>query len=180
MSLTPDDISALYEQHADLILRFLMRRTFDGQVAVDLLAETFAVAYEKRRKFRGEGEARGWLFGIAGNLLADYFRSGAAERRAVGRLGVVVPHVDDEELKRIEDLAETAELRAHVANAMRGLSEDQRAAVELRVVQERGYDEIAQQLGVSEQVARARVSRGLKALRDGMEITSLEEVMSNV
>lgn len=93
---------------------------------------------------------------------------------------MIVPRVDEDELQRIEDLAETAELRAQIAGAMRDLSEEQRAAVELRIVQEREYIEIAQRLGVSEQVVRARVSRGLKSLRDGIEIKSLEEVTSNV
>ena len=44
------------------------------------------------------------------------------------------------------------------------LPADQRRAVELRIVDEHGYDEVAAILGVSEQVVRARVSRGLRAL----------------
>ncbi len=180
MSLSPEEIAALYEQHAEILLRFLMRRTFEAQVAVDLLAETFALAYEHRTTFRGDSDARGWLFGISGNLLSDFFRSGRAERRAVERLGMTVPEVDDEELARIEDLAETAELRGAIAEAMRELSEEQRAAIDLRVVQERSYPDVARALGVSEQVARARVSRGLKKLRKSMEMTTLDEVTSNV
>ena len=49
-------------------------------------------------------------------------------------------------------------------DAMASLPEDQRRAVELRVVEEHGYSEVATILGVSEQTARARVSRGLRAL----------------
>jgi RNA polymerase sigma-70 factor (ECF subfamily) len=37
-------------------------------------------------------------------------------------------------------------------------------AVLQRVVAERGYDELAAELGVSQDVVRARVSRGLRAL----------------
>ena len=47
---------------------------------------------------------------------------------------------------------------------MAALPEDQRRAVELRVVDEYGYADVAGTLGVSEQMARARVSRGLRAL----------------
>ena len=47
---------------------------------------------------------------------------------------------------------------------MDALPEEQRRAVELRVVDEHGYDDVAGVLGVSEQTARARVSRGLRAL----------------
>jgi RNA polymerase sigma-70 factor (ECF subfamily) len=41
-------------------------------------------------------------------------------------------------------------------------------AIELRIVRELPYPEVAAELGVSEQTARARVSRGLRALRQAM------------
>ena len=57
---------------------------------------------------------------------------------------------------------------ARACGAARGchgsLPEDQRRAVELRVIDECGYADVAVKLGVSEQTARARVSRGLRAL----------------
>ena len=46
------------------------------------------------------------------------------------------------------------------------LSFDQREALELRIVKELPYPEVAIALGVSEQTARARVSRALRALRE--------------
>ncbi|MBI2691070.1 MAG: sigma-70 family RNA polymerase sigma factor [Solirubrobacterales bacterium] len=90
MQLTATDISALYESHSEAIWKSAMRRTFDAQASVDVVGETFAVAFEQRRRHRGtsEAEASSWLFGIATNLLKQYFRSGAIERRAMERLGV--------------------------------------------------------------------------------------------
>jgi RNA polymerase sigma-70 factor (ECF subfamily) len=55
------------------------------------------------------------------------------------------------------------------------LPQDQREAVRLRVLDERTYAEISQRLGVSEQTARARVSRGLRALRASPAIAQLVE-----
>jgi len=49
------------------------------------------------------------------------------------------------------------------------LNAGQRQAVQLRVVEERPYDEVALALGISEQTARARVSRGLRALTHALE-----------
>ena len=51
-----------------------------------------------------------------------------------------------------------------LADAMAALPSEQRRAVELRVIDECGYADVALRLGVSEQTARARVSRGLRAL----------------
>ena len=69
------------------------------------------------------------------------------------------------EYDRIEELAASRELREQVAEALAGLPSEQREVLRLRVVQERSYRELATTLGISEQTARARVSRALRALR---------------
>jgi RNA polymerase sigma-70 factor (ECF subfamily) len=180
--LTADEITALYEAHSRSILRFLMRRTLDAQVSIDLLSETYAVAYEKRKKFRGEGEAsaRSWLFGIANNLLQDYFRSGSTEQRAMRKIGMDHVEVLDHEIERIDELAGTSELRSAVAGALAELGEESRTALQLRVVDELPYPEVAGRMNVTEQVARARVSRGLKGLRARLEELELEGVPESV
>lgn len=182
MTLTGSDISALYERHANAVLRFMMRRTFDAQLSVDLVGETFAVAFEQRDKHRGKSDAEtlSWIFGIANNLLKLYFRSGAIERRAMEQLGVAPVEVSSEEMERIEALAGSAELRSAVRDALAELNTEQRQAVRLRVVDELSYPLVAERLEVSEDVARARVSRGLKKLRDRLEAVRLDEVMESV
>ena len=74
------------------------------------------------------------------------------------------PGLTDPEIERIEDLAGLSEVARPLADAMAALPSEQRRAVELRVVDECGYADVAHRLGVSEQTARARVSRGLRAL----------------
>lgn len=179
MPLNHEDISALYREHSPLLLRYLMRRTFDAQAAVELMAEAFAVAYEQRESCRQPEAAKAWVYGIADNLLREFFRSGRIERGAVERLGVVVPEVEQDDFARIEDLAGTAALRGVVAQALRDLSEEHRSALDLRVVQERSYEEVAQAMGVSEQAARARVSRALKKLKDVVADAAPDEVMEH-
>lgn len=181
MALTGTEISALYEAHSEAMLRFLMRRTFDAQLSVDIVGETFATAFEQRKRHRGktEAEAQAWLFGIASNLLKMYFRSGAIERRAMNRLAVESVTVPDDEIARIEALAGSAQLRGLVRDALAELSAEQRQAVRLRVVDELPYPLVAEKLEVSEAVARARVSRGLKKLRDRMEAAAFEEAIEN-
>ncbi len=125
-----------------------------------------ATALERRHQFRGSSaeEEQGWLYSIARSELSHYWRDGKVERIALARLGVPVPGLSDPEIERIEQLAGIAALAAELADAMAALPEEQRRAVELRVVEEHGYAEVATILGVSEQTARARVSRGLRAL----------------
>jgi RNA polymerase sigma-70 factor (ECF subfamily) len=169
-------LSALYEAHSVALLRFLGRRTADREIALDLLAETFAQAFVDRAKFRGssEEEALAWIFGIARHQLANYYRRGEIEQRAVERLGVERPDWHPEDLERVEELVSLAETRRAVAARLAELPEDHRRAVELRVVTEREYPEIAAELGIKESLVRARVSRGLRTLARALEPERVE------
>ncbi len=162
--LDPDRLAAAYARDARRLLVFFTRRTYDAQLAVDLVGETYARAFELRRRFRGDAHdddaLAGWVFGIARNVLNEAFRRGAAERRALRRAGVQPPGLHSEELARVEELATLGEMRSAVADALAELSAEQRDAVRLRVVEELDYAEVAGRLGISEPAARARVSRG--------------------
>lgn len=160
-----------YEANSQTLLVFFARRTLDSETAMDLTAETFAKALLSRKRFRGgsEDEARAWLYGIANHELSRYFRRGAAEQRAMRKLGMTREELDDEDLKRVDELAGISTLRGSVASVLGELSEAHREVLQLRVVEERDYDEVATELGISEVTARARVSRALKALAISLE-----------
>jgi RNA polymerase sigma factor (sigma-70 family) len=154
----------LYDRHAAVIHGFLARRTRDDSVALELTAETFAAAWLARSRFedRVGGSAAPWLFGIARHVLAQSVRRSAVERRARERLGVTAPidatHAAPDE-SALDGLDEDIEA------ALAELGEDQRRAVELRVLDELAYDEVGRRLGISAGAARVRVSRGLARLR---------------
>lgn len=166
MPLDANDISNLYRSHARDLLVFFTRRVYDPEIALDLVAETFAAAFAGRRSFRDEDptQAIRWIYGIANHQLAHYFRRGAVERRALAKLGVEVPVMTEHEYERIIELTGLDQLRGRVAAALDELPLDQRRAIELRIIEERPYREVSDEMGISEQVARARVSRGLRAL----------------
>ena len=163
--------SALYRRHARALLVYFTRRTYDVETALDLTAETFAQAFAARRRFRGgsDAEAHAWLFTIASRQLAGYLRRGYAQRTLVARLGIEVPAASPAETERILELAGLRSLRTVIAQELARLSTDQREALQLRVVDELSYAAVAQRLGISEQAARMRVSRGLNALAQAVE-----------
>jgi RNA polymerase sigma-70 factor, ECF subfamily len=158
--------ASFYDAYSDRVLVYFTRRVLNADTAFDLLSETFATALERRRQFRGSTteEEQGWLFAIARSELSHFWRDGLVERSALARIGVPVPALTDPEIERIEELAGIAGLAAQLADALLTLPAEQRLAVELRVVREFDYSDVAGRLGVSEQTARARVSRGLRSL----------------
>jgi RNA polymerase sigma-70 factor, ECF subfamily len=169
----PHAFRELYDRWADKLLAYFYRRTLDPEVAADLLAETFAVAFARRGRFRNVGRPGAtWLYGIAAKELAHWFRHQAVELRMVRRLAIEVPALDDESLARIEALADMDAHRSALAAALDRIGPGERDAVQLRVVDELGYAEIASALHCSESAARTRVHRGLAHLNRLLEVAS--------
>jgi RNA polymerase sigma-70 factor (ECF subfamily) len=169
----PRAFRRLYDRRADELLAYFYRRVFDPEVAADLLAETFAVAFAKRHRFRDRGvPGAAWLYGIASKELSHWFRHQQVERRALARLGVEVPRMDEESVALLEASADADGYRTGLAAALEQISAGERDAVQLRVVSELSYDEIATRLRCSEAAARTRVCRGLARLSELMEATA--------
>jgi RNA polymerase sigma factor (sigma-70 family) len=162
----PEAFGVFYDRFERPVLAFLSRATGQADVAADLAAEVFAAALLGASGFRPElGSARGWLFGIARHQLARAWERGRVEDRARRRLGLEPLALRDELLERIDELGQGEQALRLLAD----LPDDQRLAVQGRVVEERDYPELARTLQCSESVVRQRVSRGLRALRRMMK-----------
>src|SRR3954465_7513757 len=73
-----------YRDSGTAVLGYALRRSASREDALDVVAETFAIAWRRRADLPGEAdEVRPWLFGIARLGLANSLRS--AHR--AGRLG---------------------------------------------------------------------------------------------
>lgn len=161
----PEAFGAVYERHAEEFLGYFARRTFDPEAAAELVAETFAEAFASRSRFRDQGlGATGWLYGIARHQLSRFFRRGSVDSRARRRLGMPEREVSPEDYDRIEELVDFERVGRAIGQAFAVLSEEQREALTLRVIEGRPYREVAEALRCTEETARARVSRGLKRL----------------
>jgi len=167
----PEAFVAFYEHYFQGVLGYVARRVQDPDVAFDLTAETFAQAYSSRRKFRGEAEeqAAAWIYRIASRQLSRHRRHGRAELRTIERLQIELPALDAERRAAIDDLAERDRLQGVLRSGLADVSAEQQTAIGLRVLEDLPYAEVADRLQISEQAARARVSRGLKALATALE-----------
>jgi RNA polymerase sigma-70 factor (ECF subfamily) len=166
MALESEDLASLYRRYAQSLLLFFQRRVQDPELATDLLADTFTIALERRKQFRGdtEEERSGWLWSIAQSTLREHERHGQAIARGQRRLGRERRALTDREIERIEELAGMDQLREEVRRRMAALPAERREAVRLRVIEDLPYDEVAARLGLSTQTARMRVSRTLRQL----------------
>ncbi|HEX9823224.1 MAG TPA: sigma-70 family RNA polymerase sigma factor [Actinomycetota bacterium] len=171
----PEAFGVLFERHAGSLLGYFARRTLDPEAAAELTAETFAQAFASRRRFRDRGlGAAGWLYGIGRHQLGRFFRRGAVDSRARRRLGMPEREVSAEDYERIEELIDFEQVGRAIGRAFSLLSEEQREALTLRVIEGRTYREVAETLRCTEDTARARVSRGLRRLASHLEAPSLD------
>lgn len=162
-----DAFSTLYRRYLPLVTRWCLRETGSRELAADLSAEVFAAAITASRRYRaGEGAVSGWLLGIARNKIRESRRRRRIENSARRRLGVQPVAFTDVDLERVDALASLSpELQAQ----LQSLPGEQRDALVKRVVLDRSYEEIANELRCSESVVRQRVSRGLKTLKSQLE-----------
>ena len=168
-----EDLAAfaeMYERSSESILGYFYRRTWDPHTSADLVAETFAAAWLQCGTYKErKGSANAWLFGIAKRELGRCRRRRKIEFRAVKRLGVDVPHLGNDSIERIEEMVDAQAFRGDLEAALKRLSDAERDAVQLRVIDDRSFKEVGEQLGCSEGTARVRVHRALNKMADAME-----------
>jgi RNA polymerase sigma factor (sigma-70 family) len=149
----PDVFEALFVRYFSTIYRYLSRRV--GQdLANDLAAETFVVAFGRRDRFSAQRpSALPWLYGTAGNLLRMHQRSDDRRLRAYTRASsdarIGLSDTDDAD-ERLDAVA----LRPALADALAELSPSLREALALHVWAGLSDDEIAEAVGCSSEAVR--------------------------
>jgi len=148
----------LVERYQSRLLNFLFRYLRDRQAAEDLTQEVFLKVYQAAPRFEPRARVRTWIFTIAYNLAVNELRR--RWRRRLFRL--LVP--EDPEIEAPE-AGNRLELEETMAESLRLLPHNQRAALLLRVRDELSYQEIAEILGVSRASVESLLFRARDRLR---------------
>jgi RNA polymerase sigma factor (sigma-70 family) len=160
----PAEIFAvLFDRHARPLHRYLARRV-GGDIANDLVSETFLVALNHRHRYDPAlATARAWLFGIATNLLRTHVRSEVRGLRATARAAAAAdsPGHDTAVADRVDAQARVRRLAAALAE----LSTSDRDV--LLLTSWAGFDstEVAAALDIPVGTVRSRLHRVRRKLR---------------
>ncbi|HVD11690.1 MAG TPA: RNA polymerase sigma factor [Gaiellaceae bacterium] len=160
----PEALAELYLRYRDRLYAWFRSRLPEA-AASELTAELFAQVALSLKRFRDEagGSAAPWLFGIAKNLVRRYHESGRLEDAARRRLGMPIRSYE-EDFEAVDERLAAAASAAALRATLDALPKLQREALELRVLEELSYEEVAGLLGCSEGAARLRVMRALGRL----------------
>ncbi len=158
-----DSFGVFYGRYREGILAYFARRVDQPELAADLMAELFARLLVETLSSRPLPEAPvAWLFTAARNLLVDSARRGRAEAAARRKLGMPRLVLDDDDIERILEIAEAADLLQDVRAA---LAPDAWDVLRARLMEEEPYLQIARRLECSEAVVRKRLSRAVADVR---------------
>ncbi|HKR65319.1 MAG TPA: sigma-70 family RNA polymerase sigma factor [Thermoanaerobaculia bacterium] len=152
-----DRFRRLFEEHHELVYRFLYCLCGDEDDARELAQETFFRAYKTLGAFEERSAASTWLCGIARNVAFNHFRS-----RKVRLHIVEEPRVREGP----EERAMTAELRETIRGALLALDEEKRTAFTLKILQRRSYEEIAAITGATIGKLKTDVHRARLHMRE--------------
>ena len=158
----PDLIAAIPR-----LRRYARVLTGDRSRADDLVQETLARGWEKRRLWSAGSDLRAWLFTIMHNVFVNERTRALREARHVqfddeASAAAQVP-VSPPQLPHVELL--------EVLRALGTLPEEQREVLVLAVVEQMHYDEIAAVLSIPIGTVMSRLSRAREKLRRATEAT---------
>lgn len=160
-------LEQLYRRHGEACYGYLLRR-LDGNrpAAEDLLQELMLAVWRGAASYRGEGEVRPWLMGIAHRLWLQ-------ELRRRGRR----PQLEDDAdaLAALPDLAAAAPAAAepasgsHLREALAALPDPLRQALDLTFAHGLRLQDAARVLGLPLGTVKSRLFRARQQLRHLLE-----------
>jgi RNA polymerase sigma-70 factor (ECF subfamily) len=168
----PEAFAQLYDQNYSAILNYCIRRTGNVELAKDITAETFIEALKNIRRFEGWGISfSAWLYRVAGNEIASYFRKKTYKavsleylRESQGFEPVALREPKDELIAAEEELARHQEFLA-CRRQISQLPLKYQEVITLRFFAGKSHKEIAGILGKPEGTVKSLLHRGLERLR---------------
>ncbi len=156
MMLTTERV---WEEFGTKLKTFILRRVPEEESAEDILQDVFLKIHARIDTLRDEEKLQSWIYQIARNAIADYYR----HHKATSAL----PEALDMPDEPVEDANErvVAELTPYIKLIVHSLPADYREALILTEYKGLTQKELGQKLGLSLPVAKSRVQRARDKLK---------------
>ncbi len=164
----PAAFEVVYDRHASAVFSLAYRMCGGRQLAEEVVQEAFLSIWRSGARYdRRRGSVRTWILGITHHRAIDVLRRGVVQDRH---------RASDEGLEERFEAGERTELEvarresaAEVRDALEGLPEDQRRAIELAYYGGFTQSEIAEMLGVPIGTVKGRMRLGMEKMRGRLE-----------
>ena len=161
----------LYDEHQRTLHAYLLGRTGDPDLALDLLQEAFVRAWHNLHLLVAltPPRQRAWLFATARNLVIDQYR-GRATRNAAQDALVATVDPETQVSESPERIVERDRELRLVDEAIRRLPETLRTVLVLQVLDERTSAEIGELLDRPAGTVRYQISQARKRLAEELRL----------
>lgn len=157
--MNKSDFRSFYERHADRIYRFVLLRVGSVSVAEDLTSDIFVKALAAFGSYDSAKSDMAWIYTIARNTLANYWRDNAKAAQDVDAFDLPIAGNDFlSGVLREED-------RLFLQRALQALSAEDRQLIEWKYLQGYKHEEIATFLGKSVSAIKVATHRAMKELK---------------
>ncbi len=153
LALEPS-LASIFDEAADAVYSFLLRRCGDRAVAEDLTGATFEAASRRFDQGRGQEVTTAWLVTVARRRLIDHWRTMAVHERGVERLARAAVATTTEDRPGVD---------TSVDEALASLSTRYRAALSLRYLDDFSVSEVADALGLTYKATESLLFRARTA-----------------
>jgi RNA polymerase sigma-70 factor (ECF subfamily) len=154
--------------HIDSLYGTALRLTRRAPDAEDLVQDTYLKAFRSAHQFEAGTNLKAWLFTILHNTFRNVRRHDGRNPVDVDSDAVEQAVSDGPASQSPEEILTRATLDADLQGALDALPEAFREAVWLRDVEELSYAEMAKVLDVPIGTVMSRISRGRRALAEGL------------
>ena len=153
-----EKFEAVYREHFSAVAGYALRRA-DRDTALEAVAETFTVAWRRRREM--PEAPRGWLLGVTRRTLADQYRS----HRRTDALHAAAAQAAALDPRAGKDPADAISNRAGIRQAFTSLSRTDREILTLIAWEDLTIAEAAVAYGCSRATFGVRLHRARQRLR---------------
>lgn len=152
-------LGLLFERYHLPLFDFLSRMTGDRAAAEDLVQDVFVRILKYRATYREGGRFETWMFRIARNARADYFRKHRTEEPLADE------HLETPTSGPPYALEREREMM-RLKRALMTLREDKRELIVLARYCDMKHEQIAELLGIDTGAVKVRIHRAVKELRE--------------
>ena len=166
--LDPAALRDFHQQFYEPVARYVQFKVGDRQTVEDLCGETFVRALEAFQRGQGwQDSARGWVMGIARNVVADHYRR--SSRRSEVSLNEQITSA--EEAGPVQH-ALRRERNQQLVDAIQQLTDEQRDVVLMRFIEGLDIQSVARALNKKPGAIKGLQFRALRALAALMRDTA--------
>jgi RNA polymerase sigma-70 factor (ECF subfamily) len=154
---TPNcNVPAIWQEYKEALYRYIVKRVKDNTIAEDILQEVLLKVYGFCLSKSGVQNLKSWLFQIAQNTIADYYRKNKT---------TISEEYIEEQVVEQEDNAAFLEAQQYILPMLAFLPEEYATPLKMYDIDNKKQADIARELNLTLSATKSRIQRARQLLK---------------